>query len=185
MLIDASEGFATLRELFDCIDWAGLLELLPQDSCSWVLPMDMKTGAYALGVGSSGSTHPYPYNLWSPFTKYSRPDVERTMESICEQHRLCTIAQETWTGDPRDIFAKFHSVHAAPIQLLQLLCRDRPITEVLVPPPLHLMLGIATTLFDHLCLIDVTCAYSWLEEIGVRATRTSTATRPSSGSTAA
>ena len=167
LLVGVAESHAAMHELFDSIDWSHLLELLPPASCSWRLPMDMKTGAHSLGIGTIGSSCPYPYTLWSPIIAHSRPLVARTVTTVIEQHQLCERAKPEWRGKESDIYKEFQSVHAEPVSLLKLL-GNQPLVEVLVPPPLHLLLGITKSLFDYLCLIDVDVAYVWLATIGVR-----------------
>ncbi|MEE8114436.1 MAG: hypothetical protein V3T23_08775, partial [Nitrososphaerales archaeon] len=166
MLVGAKESFASIRVLFDQIDWKSLLDVLPTSQCEWVLPMDMKTGAYALGVGPIGSAFPSPYSLWSPYPKYSKPDSLRSIDRILAQNTLREKRVATCTSNTKDMYKLYESVHAEPVRLLILL-REIELIDVLVPPQLHLLLGIVVTLFNFLCDVDVNVAYSWLADCGV------------------
>lgn len=45
-------------------------------------PNDIKMQNELCGIGDAGSRFPHIYNLYSQFRQFSRPDIERTVESI-------------------------------------------------------------------------------------------------------
>ena len=86
LMYGAKESFETLRKLFDSLAWDELLAVLP--NAEVVIPVDMKNCNFLLGNRTSSSAYPYAYSLWSPFKKYSQPEILRTVDSVIEQNRL-------------------------------------------------------------------------------------------------
>jgi len=167
MLVGVKESFDTIRTLFDCIEWEELLQLLPLTRVEWVIPMDMKTAAFAVGVGPIGSIYPSVYNLWSMYEKHSAPQQLRTIKGILQQYKLRQQAIKSHGVDSTQAEAKlFQSVHAAPISLVQLL-RPDVISDVIVPAPLHLELGIVALMYANVVVVDDASAKRWLYDAGV------------------
>lgn len=170
LLAGAPESLVTVREVFDQIRWSDLLALLPpSDTLEWVVVMDFKTTAYALGIGQVGSANPYPTSLWSPLVTWNKPNVPRTIQTIVAMDRARREVESAgmMSAKERDNLCRKHqSVKCMPVQLLTFLS-GHDLADVLPPPALHILLGVVVTLFDYLCRIDVNTAYCWLEKIAV------------------
>lgn len=161
----ASETFASVRFLFDRYSFRDLREMLPAD-CQIICPVDMKMGALFAGVESSGSRHPQPNTMFSMYQTHSQPHIFRTAESIMDMLTRRRQAEEK-RGRPFATGIDYGSVGAPPIRLLQELFWQTPIADCLVPPQLHLLLGIVKTLLLWVETLDKALLERYLRKIGV------------------
>ena len=165
------ESFESVRLVFDLLPWSQLLDLLPVEA-QVVLPVDMKMAATVLGIGSVGSANPVVWSMWSPFTAHSQPSVRRTVAGVLQQNSKRDAAPPRSNAERNTLFRRHESVHCAPIELLQhpRLC-ELPLLDVLVPPQLHIVLGIVLHLWELLDVIDAQVAIAWMRVVGVSHSR--------------
>ena len=164
LIAGAKETFESVRFLIDRYDFVAIRELLP-DACDIVGPNDMKVAALCVGIGPSGSRYPQASTIFSPYRGMSLPDVWRTPKMVLDRLEERRKEEEK-SGRPTDA-KNFESVEFAPIRLLQELFMERPIADFLVPPQLHLVLGIVKTLLGWLAVLDRAMMNHFLRDIAV------------------
>ncbi len=147
-----TENFELVRFLTDRDDYKHLRAILPE-SCEIIGPNDMKMSALMAGVGTSGSRQPQPCTLFSMYEGHSNPDSWRTTRSILdtltERH-----AEEEKRGSPFRTALLWHGVETKPCRILTDLFMDEPVANFLVPPQLHLLLGLVSQLMGYFQDID-------------------------------
>ncbi len=163
----ASETYETLSAMFDSLDLAGVKTLLPL--AEFVFPVDMKMANIVLGLGPVGCAYPYPYTLWSPFKKRSKPLVMRTVATITRDNdgRVAAAAHNERKETASELSQRFHSVYNLPMAFVKLFATGF-LSDFIGPAPLHISLGVVKDLYDGVVIFSPEIAERWLQVLGIR-----------------
>jgi hypothetical protein len=138
----AKESVQTVQFIFNSVNLPDLVrECAPQQhNIQLISPVDMKMASLMLGIDQNSSTFPLVYNLWSPFSRRSKPTVLRTVETALSAYQS---RQKALQSGPESAAkpALFDGAIAEPIDFLK--CHfETDLLEIFVPPQLHLTLAV-------------------------------------------
>ncbi len=160
----AKETYDSLSLMFDSLDLAGVKSLLR--NAEFVFPVDMKLANIVLGLGPVGCAFPYAYTLWSPFKKHSQPHVRRTVPSIARDDADRSAAEGDSKESGAELLQRFHSVYHRPMNFVALFVGEH-LSDFIVPPQLHILLGLVKDLYDAVNIFSKDVTAQWLAKIGV------------------
>ncbi len=169
LMCGASETYESLSLMFNSLNLRGLKELLPR--ATFVFPVDMKLSNIVAGLGPVGCSNPYLYTLWSPYVKWSRPDVVRTVDSLFRDGSLRVAhageSNERKGASAKTLNQKFNSSYNVPMEFVRVFVNEH-LSDFFVPAQLHILLGIAKDLYECAAFLSPEVADLWLGKIGVR-----------------
>ncbi len=164
-IMTSAETFTSVRFLTDRYNYKRFKSIL-SSSCEIIGPNDIKMSALLAGIGPSGSRNPQPCTLFSMYTGHSQPDVWRTTNDIIKTFKKRRAAEAEQKA-PDKTAMLWHSVDAMPCRLLQELFLDKKVADFLIPPQLHLLLGLVATLMQFLFKLDEQLYLNFIRAIGV------------------
>ena len=164
-IMTSTETFASVRFLTDRYSYLNLRAHLAAD-CEIIGPNDLKMGALLAGIGPSGSRHPSPCTLFSMFEGHSHPDIWRTPQMIIDK-LVERREAESKRGEPYATAKLWDGVDHEPCRILKELFLDKPVADFLVPPQLHLLLGLVSYLMGFLKNLSTSIYFEFLAAINV------------------